>query len=64
VHQDGVVTGSLDEWEATLKAGPDRVLQALTARDPWAVELRQNSPFAGVPSEQERQAVLTASRNS
>jgi hypothetical protein len=64
VHRDGVVTASLDEWGTTLAAGPDLVLQVLTSRDPRAVELRQNSPFAGVLSPEERRAVLTAFRQS
>jgi len=36
------------------------VLDALTSCDPHAVELRQNSPFAGVLFAQERHAVLDA----
>jgi hypothetical protein len=38
------------------------VLEALTSRDAWAVELRQNSPFAGVLSGAGRAAVLAAFR--
>ena len=62
VHIQGSVTESLREWERTIDAGPGQVLEALTSRDRWAVELRQNSPFAGVLAEQERATVLTAFR--
>jgi len=43
-----------------LDAGTEAVLEVLTSRAPEAVELRQNSPFAGVLSEAERRAVLAA----
>jgi excisionase family DNA binding protein len=48
----------LAEWEKLLDGPPDRVLEALTSRTPRARELRQNSPFAGVLTEEERQRVL------
>ena len=38
------------------------VLDVLTSRDELAVELRQNSPFAGVLTEAERQAALASFR--
>ena len=38
----------------------EAVLDALTSRTSHAVELRQNSPFAGVLSETERRDVLAA----
>jgi hypothetical protein len=37
----------------------DRILETLTSRTPRARELRQNSPFAGVLTEAERQRVLS-----
>lgn len=49
----------LAEWEKLLDGPLDRVLEALTSRAPRARELRQNSPFAGVLTEDERQRVLT-----
>jgi hypothetical protein len=52
----------LDAWESVLGAGPEAVLQALTSQTPLALELRQNSPFAGVLSDDERSAVLRAFR--
>ncbi|GGK05933.1 hypothetical protein GCM10010123_39870 [Pilimelia anulata] len=38
----------------------ESVLRALTSEDPEAVELRQNSPFAGVLSPDQRQRVPTS----
>jgi len=58
----GVVISSFDLWAKFIDDGPVRVLEALTSREPWAVELRQNSPFAGVLSSGSRQAVLDAFR--
>jgi excisionase family DNA binding protein len=62
VHSEGPVTESLGDWDRVIEAGVGRVLEALTSSDAWAVELRQNSPFAGVLTEGERSAVLTAFR--
>jgi hypothetical protein len=50
----------LDRWQDTLDDRVEAVLDALTSREPRAVELRQNSPFAGVLTETERRAVLAA----
>jgi len=62
VHPEGMTAGWLDRWEEILRAGPDAVFEALTSRAEWAVELRQNSPFAGVLSPEERQAALDSFR--
>jgi excisionase family DNA binding protein len=48
----------LSEWQALLNGPVIDVLDALTSRSPRARELRQNSPFAGVLTEDERQRVL------
>ena len=40
------------------------MLEARTAADNWAVELRQNTPFAGALSEEERLRVLSSFRKS
>jgi hypothetical protein len=45
-------------WRIVLASGVDVVLGVLTSRDPEAVELRQNSPFAGVLGYREREQVL------
>jgi len=50
----------LDQWQRILDQGVDTVLRVLTSEEPHAVELRQSTPFAGILTEQERQAVLTA----
>jgi hypothetical protein len=53
----------LEAWQAVLGGGPEAVLQTLTSQTPKAIELRQNSPFAGVLSDHERRAVLGAFRD-
>jgi excisionase family DNA binding protein len=60
IHPDGMAAVWLDRWRAVLDDGAEAVLDVLTSRTPHAVELRQNSPFAGVLPEAERRAVLTA----
>lgn len=60
VHRDGMAKVWLDHWEAILDEGAEAVLDVLTSRTPIAVELRQNSPFAGTLTEAERRAVLSA----
>jgi hypothetical protein len=53
----------LDQWQKVLDSGEDAVFSVLTSPSPLAVDLRQNSPFAGVLSDQERAAALEAFRN-
>lgn len=53
----------LDAWRRAVDGGPENVLQALTSPAESAVELRQNSPFAGVLDEAERRRVLDAFRH-
>ncbi len=60
VHPHGMAHIWLDRWQTVLEAGVEAVLDTLTSRAPDAVELRQNSPFAGVLPEAERRAVLSA----
>jgi excisionase family DNA binding protein len=62
VHHDGVAARWLDRWEEILAAGPDAVFESLTSPAGWAVELRQNSLFAGVLSQEERHAALDSFR--
>ena len=50
----------LEEWASILDAGPEAVLEMLTSLSREAVELRQNTPFVGLLSEDERRAVLAA----
>ncbi|MFG1884562.1 hypothetical protein [Micromonospora sp. NPDC049102] len=48
----------LKRWQDRTDDGVNAVLKALTSDDPEAVELRQNSPFAGVLSQPQRKKVL------
>lgn len=50
----------LDAWEQILDAGPESILDVLTSSMPFAIDLRQNTPFVGILSETERQAILRA----
>lgn len=56
-RSDGMSQSYLREWERLLDQGVDAVADVLTGRNPHSVELRANSPFAGVVDEQERLAV-------
>lgn len=60
LHPEGRGWEWLDRWEAVLDEGVAAVLEVLTSSAWSAVELRRNSPFAGVLSEAERQTVLDA----
>ncbi len=62
VHPTGMSLHWLDAWQSVFDGGPETVLESLTSAAPLAIELRQNSPFAGVLSEEERSAVLRAFR--
>lgn len=46
------------QWSQLLEGPVEDVLEALTSRSPRSRELRQNSPFAGVLTEEQRQAAL------
>jgi excisionase family DNA binding protein len=48
----------LEQWRELLDGPVEGVLEALTSRAPRARELRQNSPFAGVLNDEERQQIL------
>jgi excisionase family DNA binding protein len=61
-HPTGMSARWLAAWQSVLDDGPETVLQTLTSQTPLAIELRQNSPFAGVLPEEERRAVLGAFR--
>jgi excisionase family DNA binding protein len=62
VHTDGMSRAWLIRWESVLDHGVDAVLETLSSVSADAVELRQNSPFAGILTEQERTAVRGAFR--
>jgi excisionase family DNA binding protein len=60
----GAAAPWLGRWEQLIAAGPERVIRTLVADTPEARELRQNSPFAGVLTDDERLRVLAAFRSS
>lgn len=51
------------EWERLLEGPLTELLTVLTSPSPRSRELRQNSPFAGVLSEEERRRVLEAANS-
>jgi excisionase family DNA binding protein len=59
-HPTGMTARWLDEWQRVLDAGIDEVAETLASRAPLALELRQNSPFAGVLTPELRTRVLSA----
>ncbi|MEN8115182.1 MAG: helix-turn-helix domain-containing protein [Actinomycetota bacterium] len=50
----------LDEWERLLDGPIEDLLAALTSRSPRGRDLRQNSPFAGILTDAERNEVLAS----
>jgi excisionase family DNA binding protein len=50
------------EWRRVLDQGLDRVADVLTSCEPLALELRQNSPFAGTLPQETRAKVLASFR--
>ena len=61
-HPKGMSARWLQTWQSVLDLGPEAVLQTLTSQTPLAIDLRQNSPFAGVLPDEERRRVLGAFR--
>ncbi|MEU7926155.1 helix-turn-helix domain-containing protein [Micromonospora sp. NPDC049801] len=57
-HQGTMTEVWLKRWQDKINEGVGAVLKTLTSDDPEAVELRQNSPFAGVLSQPQRTKVL------
>lgn len=60
IHAHSGVTHWLRRWRELLNAGPEAVMETLTATTEEASELRQNSPFPGVLSQSERDEILTS----
>ncbi len=50
----------LRQWLTLIDRGPEAVMRAMTSTDPLARELRQNSPFVDLLSDEDRRAVLHA----
>ena len=59
-QRPSMMTHWLEEWLRVLDGGVDEVAEVLTSRSPRAVELRQNSPFAGALPQETRSQVLAA----
>ena len=62
IHAGTMAEYWLDLWRKTIDSGPDPVLDALVSNTPEARELRQNSPFTGILSPDERKTVLNSFR--
>ena len=63
-HQRGQGAYWLGQWRQVLDGPVDQVLEVLTSPTPWAREMRQNSPFAGVLNPDERHHVLESFKAS
>jgi hypothetical protein len=62
VHAGTMAAHWLGLWRDALDDGPDRVLGVLVSDAAEAAEMRQNSPFTGILSADERRAVLESFR--
>ena len=62
VHAGTMAVRWLDIWREILDSGTGSVLNMLTSDTPLARELRQNSPFTGILSQDERIKVLSSFR--
>lgn len=56
------ILAALDRWSQILDDGPDAIALMLNAQTEEAADLRQNSPFAGVLSPEQRTQVLASFR--
>ena len=54
----------LRQWLAVIDRGPEAVMRTMTAIDPLARELRQNSPWLAMLPERERTRILAAFRRT
>ena len=54
----------LRQWLAIIDRGPEETMRILCSPDPLSRELRQNSPFLGLLSEEERLKILAAARKT
>ena len=61
-HPRGAIVADFDTWESLLDGPVEALLDTLVSPSPHAVDLRQNSPFAGVLTERERAKALAAFR--
>ena len=56
----GMTARWLGRWQEVLDGGVDAVADVLSSQGPGALEMRQNSPFAGVLSQEVRSRVLAS----
>ena len=59
IHHGDVARQWLRKWRGVLEGGEQAVMSTLLGSTDLDVEMRRNSPFAAVLSEQERHQVLT-----
>ncbi|GIF18667.1 excisionase family DNA binding protein [Actinoplanes tereljensis] len=64
IHRNTMAEVWLKRWQERIDEGPGAVLRALTSEEPESLELRQNSPFAGVLPQEQRRKVLAAFTHS
>jgi excisionase family DNA binding protein len=63
-HPQGGVQADFDAWEELLGGPLEQLFDVLLSTSPMAIQLRQNTPFAGVLSPAERAKALSAFRAS
>lgn len=64
VHADRPsILASLERWSQLIGEGPAVVAEMLLSGTDEATDLRQNAPFAGVLTDEQRTAVLSAFRD-
>ena len=59
----GMAASYLTQWQELLDGGVDEIVDVLVGTDERSSELRQNSPFAGVLSDEDRRHVLASFRD-
>jgi excisionase family DNA binding protein len=62
LHLDG--ESWLRQWLAIIDRGPEETMRIMCSVDPLSRELRQNSPFVGLLSEDERLTILASARKT
>lgn len=60
-HRPGILA-ALDQWEEILAAGVDAIVAVLTGDSEATEDLRQNTPFAGVLTREQRDQALSSFR--
>jgi excisionase family DNA binding protein len=62
IHSDGSADSYLNRWEELLAGPVERLVRVLVSTDEESVALRHAAPFAGLLSDDERRAVIRATR--